>query len=87
MQSSAPGTAPAHARVDVLLQDRFRPFGGHLLNIHAARGRCHEHRLALAAIDQNPEIKFLLDRQRFFDQQAMHNAAFRPRLVRHQLHA
>ena len=70
-----------------MFQDRFRPLGRHLLNIHAARSRCHEDRLALAAIHQDAQVKFLLDRQRLFDQQAMHDAPFRSGLMRDQFHA
>ena len=76
-----------HAGIDVLLQNRVGIFRRDLLDIHATRGRCHEHRLALGAVDQNSQIKFFLDGQRFFDQQAAHDAAFGAGLVRDQLHA
>ena len=77
----------AETRSDVLLQDRFWPLGCHLLDIHAACSRGHEHWLSLVAIHQNAEIKFLLDRQRLFHQQPMHDAAFRPCLMSDQFHA
>ena len=44
-------------------------------------------RLAFAAIDEDAEIEFLLDRQGFFDQQAAHDAAFGAGLVRDERHA
>ncbi len=77
----------AHAGIDVLLQNRVGILGSDLLDLHAAGGRSHEHRLAFGAIDQNAEIKFFLDGQRFFDQQAAHDAAFGAGLMRDQLHA
>ena len=77
----------AQARIDVLLQDRFRPLGCDLFNIHAARGRRHKNRFAFAAVDENAEIEFLLDRERLFNQQPAHNAAFGAGLVRDQRHA
>ena len=77
----------AHARIDVLLQNRIRIFRRDLLNLHPARRRRHEHRLALGAVHQNSQVEFLLDGQRLFDQQPPHDATFRPGLVRHQLHA
>ena len=76
-----------HARIDVLFQNRVRIFGGDLLDLHAARGRRHENRLALGAVDQDAEVKFFLDGQRFFDQQPAHDAALGTGLVRHQFHA
>jgi len=46
----------AHARIDVLLQNRVGIFGGYLLNIHSARGRGHEHGLALHAVEHDPPV-------------------------------
>ena len=77
----------SHAGIHVLLENFFGGFGGYLLDIHAARGRGHEDGLAFGAIDEDSEIEFFFDRQSFFDQQAAHDAAFGPGLVRDQSHA
>ena len=75
-----------HARVNVLLQDSLRILGRHLFNLHATGRRGHEYRLTLRAIHKNAKIKFLLDRQRLFNQQAPHDAPFGSRLMRYQPH-
>ena len=54
-------------------------FGGDFLDLHAARGRSHEDRLALHAVEHDAEVQFAFDGQRFFDQQPLHDAAFRVR--------
>jgi hypothetical protein len=71
----------------MLFQNQLRRFGGDFFNLHAARRRRHEHRLALRAIEHDAQIQLALDGQRLFDQQALHDAAFRTGLVRHQRHA
>src|SRR5437660_10061996 len=76
-----------HAGIHVFLENCLRPLRCDLFNVHAARSRCHEHRLAFPAIHENPDIEFLLDRQSFFDQQAAYNASFGARLVRDERHA
>ena len=43
--------------------------------------------LPVRAIEHDAEVQFLLDRQRLFDQQPLHQAAFGPGLVRDQRHA
>ena len=43
--------------------------------------------LPCRAIQHDAEIQFALDRQRLFDQQPLHHAAFRSRLMRDQRHA
>ena len=58
----------AHARIDVLLQNGAGIFRGHLLNLHTTRCRCHEHRLAFRAVDENAEVQLVFDRQSFFYQ-------------------
>ena len=77
----------AHTGIDVFLQDGLRILRRDLLNLHATRRRRHEHGLPFPTINQNADIKLLLNRQRFFNQQPLHNFPFRPGLVRHQLHA
>ena len=71
----------------MLLQNRVWILGGDLLNVHAARGGCHEDGLAFGAIDENAKVQFFVDRQRFFDQQAAHDAALGAGLVRYQFHS
>ena len=77
----------ADARIERFFQNQLRRFGGDFFNLHAARRRRHEYRLALHAIEHDAQIQLALDGQRLFDQQALHDAAFRAGLVRHQLHA
>ena len=77
----------AHARIDVLLQNGIRIFGGDLLDVHSPRGRCHEHRFAFGPVHQNAKVKFLLDGQRLFNEQPPHDATLRSGLMRYQLHA
>jgi hypothetical protein len=62
----------------------FRGLGGHLFDVHAARRGGHEDRLTLDAVQHDAEVQLALDGQRLFDQQALHDAAFRAGLVRHQ---
>ncbi len=76
-----------HAGIDVLFQNCVGIFRRDLLDFHAARSRCHENRLALGTVDQNSEIEFFFDGQRFFDQKAAYDAAFGAGLVRDQFHA
>ena len=72
----------AHAGVDVLLQNGIGILRGHLLDLHSARRRGHEYRLAFRAVDQNPQVQFFFDGQSFFDQQPPHDAAFGAGLMR-----
>ena len=71
----------------MLLQNRVRIFRSDLLDLHPACRRRHEDGLALGAVDQNAQVQFLLDGQRLFDEQAAHDAALGPGLMRHQFHA
>ena len=80
------GARPS-ARLEGLLEDQLRRFGGDFFDLHAARRRGHEHRLALHAVEHDAQVQLALDGQRLFDQQPLHDAAFRAGLVRHQLHA
>ena len=64
-----------------------RSFGRNLFDFHAARRRRHEHGLALRAIEHDAEIQLAFDGQCLFDQQPLHDAAFRSGLVRDQRHA
>ena len=79
--------AEAEAGLDGFLQDQLRRLGGDLFDVHAAgRGR-HEDGLALHAVEHDAEVEFALDGQGFFDQQALHDAAFGTGLVGDQRHA
>src|SRR5947209_12446896 len=64
----------AHPWIDMLLQNRFWILGGNFLNLHSAGRRRHEYWFAFYAIHEDSEVKFLLDRESLFDQQAPHNA-------------
>ena len=77
----------ADARIEGLFQNQLRRFGGDLFDLHAARRRRHEDRLALHAVEHDAQIQFALDGQRLFDQQPLHHAAFGPGLVGDQPHA
>ena len=57
----------------VSLRIGFRRLRGDLFDLHAARRRSHEHRLALRAVEHDAEIQFALDGQRLFDQQPLHD--------------
>ena len=73
--------------IESFFQNQLRCFGGDFFDLHAARGRRHEDGLALRAIEHDAQIQFALDGQRLFDEQALHDAAFRAGLMRHQFHA
>ena len=62
-------------------------FFGDFLDFHSAGGAGHENGRAGRAVDQNAQVKLALDVEAFFDQQAVHDAAFFARLRRDQLHA
>ncbi len=73
--------------IDLHFQNRVWIFGRDFLDLHAAGSRRHEHRLRRHAIDYDSQIKFALNRQRLFNQQALNDLAFSPGLVRDQPHA
>src|SRR5260370_5913798 len=56
-------------------QNGARIFLGDFLDFHAARGAGHEDNAAACAIDKEPEIKFALDVEAFFDEHALDEAA------------
>ena len=56
----------------------FGRLGGDLFDLHAARRRSHEDRLALHAVEHDAQVQFAFDGQRLFDQQPLHDAAFGP---------
>ena len=60
---------------------------GDFFDFHAARGAGHENDVAGGAIDEQAEIKFALDVEAFFDEQALDDAAGGAGLRRDQLHA
>src|SRR6266849_2855491 len=62
-------------------------FLGDFLNFHAASSAGHEDDAAGGAIDEKAEIKFALDVETFFDEQALDNAASGASLRSDQLHA
>ncbi len=77
----------AGRRVEGLLQNRLRRPGGDFLDLHAARRRGHEDRLALDAVEHDAQVQLALDGQRFFDQQPLHDSPGGTGLVRNQPHA
>ena len=77
----------ADRRIDVFLEDQMGRFRRDLLDVHAAFGRGHEHRALAGAIDDDAQIKFLLDAHALLDQHAPDRAAFGPGLVGDQIHA
>src|SRR3982074_2708160 len=60
---------------------------GDFLDFHTAGGAGHEDDAAGGAIDEKAEIKFTLDVEAFFDEQALYDAAGGTRLRSDQLHA
>ena len=70
-----------------LAQNRFGIVLGDFLDFHSAGGAGHKHGRAHRAIDENAEIKFALDVEAFFDQQAANDAPFRARLRRDEIHS
>src|SRR5712672_1632235 len=60
---------------------------GNFRDFHAAGSASHEDDVTGGAINKEPEIKFALDVQSFFDEQAFDDAAGGTSLRSHQLHA
>ena len=77
----------ADARIDMDAHDLLGRLRGDFLDVHAAGGARHHHRLAGGAIEQQAQIQLALHLQSLFDQHASDDAAFRTGLVRDQRHA
>src|SRR6185437_12635455 len=69
------------------LQDRGRVLGRDLFDLHAARRRGHEHRLARPAVQHDAQVQLAGNVRRLFDQDLAHLAPLRAGLVGHQGHA
>ncbi len=67
--------------IDRKAQDLLRVLGRHLLDVHAALGRCHRGDAARAPVDQHADIEFALDVAAFLDIDALHLAAPGPGLL------
>src|SRR6266704_2801849 len=76
-----------HGRMNHLAQNGAGIFPGDFLDFHAACGAGHEDDAAARAIDEEAEIKFALDVEAFFDEQALDDAAGGAGLRSDQLHA
>ena len=70
-----------------LAQNRFGIVLRDFFDFHSAGGAGHKHGRAHRAIDENAEIKFALDVEAFFDQQAANDAPFRARLRSNEIHS
>src|SRR5581483_3784185 len=77
----------AEPRLDGFLQDGVGIARGNFFDLHAARGRGHEHGTAGGAVHHDAQVKLPFDGQRFFDEQAANVFAFGAGLVRDQPHA
>jgi hypothetical protein len=78
----------AHRGAHVLLQDGVRVFGRHLLDVHPALGRGHDHGEALGPVDEGGEVHLLrpLEVHALLDEEPPHDSALRARLVGAQRH-
>ena len=74
-------------RVDRHLVDFLGCRGRHLLDVHAALARGHEHHPLRAAVDDHANVEFFSDVGAFLDQQAPDFLAVGAGLVGLQLHA
>ncbi len=85
--SVACASGEAERRIDEHLQDLLGGGVGHLFDVHAALGRCHQRHALGGAVGDGGHVIFLLDVGAVFDQQAADLLAQRAGLVRDQLHA
>ena len=65
----------------------FRRLRGDFLDVHAAVGAGHDHRLAGRAIEHDAEIQLARHLQAFFDEHARDDAPFGTGLMRDERHA
>jgi hypothetical protein len=77
----------AREGVDRDLVDELRRLLGDFLDVHATLGRSHHHGALQHAVDDDGEIELLGDLRALLDQQALHDAALGPGLVRDERHA
>ena len=80
-------TAQPDRRIDRLFENKLGRFLGDLFDVHTAGRRGHKNVAAGHAIERDAEIKFLVDRQAFFDQQRLYLVAFGAGLMRDELHS
>ena len=74
----------AHCRVDGLLENLLRGFGGYLLDFHAALSGSHHHHPGCVAVNDEGKIVFFLDICTGFDKKTVNLLAFGAGLVGHQ---
>ena len=84
VQSSS---SQALAGFHYFLEDTLRCLRGDFFDVHAAVGRGHEDVLARGSVEHDAQVEFTLDRKSLFDEQALHDAAFRSGLMRYEAHA
>lgn len=77
----------ADAGFDGFLEDLFRGVRGDFFDIHAAFGGAHEDELAGNTVEHDAGVVFLVDRQLFFNEEALHETAFGAGLVGYEGHA
>ena len=77
----------ADAGLDVDLDDLFRRGRRHFLDVHAAGGAGHHHRLPRRAIEHEAQIQLARHLQPFFDEHARDDAPFGAGLMRDERHA
>ncbi len=73
--------------MDDFLDDGGRIFSCDFFDFHAARGARHENDAADAAVHEKTEVKFALNDEAFFDEQALDDTAAGAGLNRHEIHA
>ena len=77
----------ARGRANRLAQNGRGILVGDFFDLHAAGSAGHDDRRFDGAVHQDAEVQLALDVQALFDQQALHQAAFRAGLRRDQRHA
>ena len=71
----------ADTGLDDLFEDQLRRLGGDLFDIHAALGRGHQNGPFALAVEDDTEVEFAVDRQRFLDENALDEPSFGAGLV------
>jgi len=70
--------------MEVLFEDLFRCFGGHLFDFHSAFAGHHQHGVGGGAVDHDTQVQFAGDITAFFDQHLPDGLAFRTGLYGRQ---
>jgi hypothetical protein len=79
--------APSRHQARGDAHDLLRRLGGDFLDVHAARGAGHHHRLAGGAVEQHAQVELALHLEALFDQDASHNPPFGAGLMGDERHA